>query len=202
MATDPRKEKATEEAIVIVMRHGEKNGDKLTAFGAQQVFAASAELSKRFTFAHFTSSGMNRTNQTIRIAAAAVGVFDAVMEVDDEFNPFDIFSQGGGMEQYFIDLPVIKEKGGTMEAALEISQTARLGREKINKAIIATAARNGNGSTTLVACHSPYSEMGAVDPSIMPYGIGECDAVCYTVVNGVIVSSELIKAPLEGSTNT
>ncbi len=197
---------------IVVCRHPEKDGDKITAKGAMQMWAMALLLSARFTFERAVYSGANRTLQALKVALAALGL-DLPIEKNEGFHfkgilfeAFQTNESGPCLEE----IKRITAKGGTVANALSMSVYATLGRDQMIESLrlLAEDMKTNNEATTLVLCHSPLTELAAVDPKSMPYSLGEADAVVYILegnyeyVDGWwIVSSELIRSPLGGTSN-
>jgi len=197
-------ENQTTEVKIVVCRHPEKDDDKITPHGAAQCFAAALALAEKDLKPELLLySGAVRTNQAARVMAAAMQAFNVWPEENKDFHFEECFKKNldGSMDKFKAELEKIKLAGGTLEHALEISKYARQGRIQVTEAILTLAhVLAGHGKTVaLVVSHSPWTEFAAIDPDAMPYGLGEADAVVYTVVTGkrttIITASELIRAP-------
>jgi phosphohistidine phosphatase SixA len=193
---------------IIVCRHPEKEGDRITAHGAQQAFAAAVNLANRgFEIERFIYSGARRTWQAVQIMATALDV-EAGAERWEGFHFQGVLDTLGVQNTVVLgEISEIREHGGTLAAALETSTTyARLCREQLTEALEALASdmEQSHQRTALVLSHSPYLECAALEPAEMPYALGESDAVIYTLETTrtpFIVSSTLIKAPIPGATH-
>ncbi|MBU0648802.1 histidine phosphatase family protein [Patescibacteria group bacterium] len=190
------------EVKIVVCRHPEKDGDKITAHGAKQCFAAALALAEKGLKPELLLySGAVRTNQAARVMAAAMQVFDLEPEEDRGFHFEKCFKQtlNNDMDAFKAEMEKIKQAGGTMTRAVEISKYAREGLAQVSSAILDLANKMASRGkkVVLVVSHSPWAEFATIDPDAMPYGLGEADAVVYTVEAdlGEIVDSELIKAP-------
>ena len=182
---------------IVIIRHGDKNGDQLTPLGESQVVAQAEQLSKKFTFTRYLSSGRNRTNQTISLAISTHQDQPGKFTVLNKFDPTDLFmsffSEGGLFEA---ELAKIQELGGTVGSAISISEYARKARRNMITSIVAVASDLEEGQTALVAAHGFSTEMAVPNPHEMPYGIDTADAVYYTVESEEITSAQLIRRPV------
>jgi len=187
---------------IIVMRHGEKSGDALTAKGAMQAYAAATALGLTYKIDRIYHSGLNRAWQMALITAAALGIKEAPVlnsGLSFEATMKMIFGDGGSAA-CLAEAKVIKEKGGTVGVARVISPYAHEGGCVMTEAIGKIAYGLGNLQTALCISHSPWLELAAA--ATTPYCLGECDAVSYLVESdSLIVGSEIIRAPLSGQAN-
>lgn len=188
------------EKQIVVVRHGEKAGDALTAKGAAQVFAAVENLKKSYDFNGQTIyySGAHRTKQCALVASATLGSA-ITLEERREFN-FDVpfkAALNSDMKLYNAELARINAAGGTIKQALKISDYARQARARLQAGLIRLAVITQGDGPELVFSHSPYTELAVPDDltGTFPYVLGEADAVVYTITDGVITNAELIKAP-------
>ncbi|MBI4426929.1 MAG: phosphoglycerate mutase family protein [Candidatus Magasanikbacteria bacterium] len=190
---------------VVVVRHGQKDGDALTPVGAMQIFAAVLALVKeyKFQFSHLFYSGANRTWQAMQVAIAIVGK-DAQAGLEELLNFQQIYKILGDDEQKRVlgDIPQIRAAGGTVANALELGgRYPTLARDRMTQAILKIADAMPDECAALCFSHSPYAELAAPSAGAMTYAIGEADAVEYRVKDGVIVSAALIPAPMAGKSN-
>ncbi len=193
---------------IVVVRHPEKNGDRITPHGAEQAFAAAVAL-EHFKFERLLHSGLHRAWQTLQVMAAAM---DLEVDVPAESRPFLNFTETltatvRDSKGFFAEVEAMKKTEGvdklTLAMALRHSEYARLGRRIVTKGLIVLAVdmELRGQMTALAVSHSPWLELAALDPETTPYSVGEADAVVYTVEDGRVVSSELIKAPLAGKSH-
>jgi len=185
---------------IVVMRHGEKDGDRLAPKGAAQIFASTQALAnKGLKFDRIFYSGAYRTHQSALIMAAALGKFDAKPQEYRGFHFDFIFDKtfNGNYKNFSMEVAEISKAGRTVSQALKISKYARMGRNYLIESLLELAEKmQARGETAaLAASHSNWAELAAVNTDEMPYGLNEADAVCYTVLDDKIISSELIKAP-------
>lgn len=91
------------------------------------------------------------------------------------------------------------EAGGMVANALEISEYARKTRSILHNGLVELAAdMTKRGKVNALAMsHAPLSELAVPNEvaAHCPYYIGETDTVIYTVEDGVVTGSELVKAP-------
>lgn len=188
---------------ILGMRHGQKDGDKLTAMGAQQVFAAGeAFLVRRLKFERLIHSGANRTRQSLCIISAAMGLFEQRLEKNESF----IYSIGkefhDSREAFQQEMLAIHQAGATLANALRLSEYAFAIRQYITKSLLNLALdmEIKGEKTALVISHSPLIVTASPDPTKTPYGLYECEGIEYTIKKGVITSFKIIKAPIQGNT--
>lgn len=193
---------------IVVARHPQKDphgADEITGFGAMQAWAAAENLRTKRRLAkvgRLIYSGANRTWQASRVMAAALWL-SLVPEENEAFHfkkLFDqIFGEKGGEEAFWEDFRRVKEAGGTVGAALEISAYARLGRQQVERAILQLASDMAGKEQriALVLSHSPLLELAVPSAfqGVIPYQIAETDAVIYRVADQEIVFAELVRAP-------
>ncbi|PIR74430.1 MAG: hypothetical protein COU35_02495 [Candidatus Magasanikbacteria bacterium CG10_big_fil_rev_8_21_14_0_10_47_10] len=204
---------------VVVMRHPQKTGrsaDAITAFGAQQAFAAAQALAERFdNIGMLFFSGAKRTLQTAQIIEAAL-LLNAEPPITMRGFHFDVvfdqcFPGEAGRSYFFEQLDALKSEhhdAPKLSHALalknELGVYARMGREAVTTALaeVADILDQEKCDTGLVVSHSPWTELASLHPEETPFGLGEADAVAYTLEADAdgwyIASSELIRAPLEG----
>lgn len=190
---------------IVVVRHGEKKDDALTPHGAMQIFATVFALvgEHKFAFSNLFYSGAHRTWQAMQIAIAVVGR-EVQLGLEELLNFQQIYDRIGHEEQKRVlgDIPAIRAAGGTVANALELGgRYPMLARERMTQAVLNIADILPDGCAALCFSHSPYMECGAPSPDAMTYALGEADAVVYRVKDCVIVSAELIKAPISGKSN-
>ena len=191
---------------IVLIRHGEKyrpamkEEDELTPKGAQQVFrtgaclAFSREVDDR---ALLICSGARRTWQSAMIIAAAVGIKSQPREnLGFHFEPLKKRLFGNEPDTILAEKEQIRKSGGNLATALEVSEWARRGREWVatNILLLAFQMERDGIDNAVVATHSPFAELAVMDPSSMPYGLEEADAVVYHVEDGGIVFSGLFLA--------
>lgn len=203
---------------VVVCRHPQKDGDKITPLGAMQAWACALALhALGFVFGFFGYSGANRTKQAVKVMATALGVdmkisgdfaLDEGFHFQSTWGPY-YPSETGGKDRYLAELKALQEAtDGTLADALaeegDLGKFTRAGREVFTETLgtFAVALAATGIKQALMLSHSPWTELAVLDPSSVPYGLGEADAIHYQIrVNGrdgEIVSSRLIKAPMEG----
>jgi len=186
---------------IIVMRHGEKSGDALTAKGAMQAYAAATALglttrSTASTTAASTAPGRWRSSPRPRSHQGGTRPQQRAQLRGDHEDDLWRRRLGGVPGR----AKVIKEKGGTVGVARVISPYAHEGGCVMTEAIGKIAYGLGNLQTALCISHSPWLELAAA--ATTPYCLGECDAVSYLVESdSLIVGSEIIRAPLSGQAN-
>lgn len=187
---------------IMVMRHGEKDHEELTAYGAQQVWAAVAKFDwHAFRFQRLVCAGTKRTWQAATVAKAALGLEHEQVVVGTEFDfkttVEEVFGPGG---KSLHELPAIKVAGGTVGAALARSAYARLARERVTEALrrLALDMVEQKWTQALVVSSSPYFECAAHEST--PYSLGEADAILFTISadDGAILATEFRPAPLPG----
>jgi hypothetical protein len=190
---------------VIVARHGDKNKEKgadaLTPKGAMQIFGLTEEVKKRYGAIRLIGySGAKRTRQCATIAAAAMELYDALITENPEFHfkdPFEMVFKSQ-MEPYLAECEAIKNAGGTMKEALEISEYTRTARECIVMAILNSAKKTevAGESVILNFSHGSYAEFAIPERQLkdFPYQIPMGSAIAYTVEDGVITNAEFIPA--------
>ncbi|MBI5071327.1 hypothetical protein HZB93_00290 [Candidatus Falkowbacteria bacterium] len=196
-------------ATIVVVRHPEKDGDKITPHGAEQAFAAALALGERFKnfegFDRLIHSGAHRAWQALRVMAAALG-----LKLPDEERSFLNFTATltqtlGSSDAFYAEVAKMKAAEGTdrltLAMALRHSEFARQGRQIMINGLLGLAcdmAMRGQ-ATALTVSHSPWLELASFDTENTPYGIGESDAVIYVVAGDeILVGSELVRAPLPG----
>ncbi|MCD4694047.1 hypothetical protein K8R62_01685 [bacterium] len=198
-----------ETVTIVVVRHPEKDGDKITAKGAEQAFAAAQALKEaNYSFDRLFYSGAYRTLQSGFVMAAGLHQCELRPEENQCLNfGAAVQSAYDGDSQAFInELTSIKEMGYKT-----ISECCKAGSKQFNE-YVETAGKNlGEGmiaiakemmqngqKTALALSHSPYTETAVLNPKNTPMGLGESDAIEYVIQNGKIVSSKLIPAPITG----
>lgn len=209
---------------IVCVRHPEKKDDCITAHGAMQAYAAALALAEAgFKFGRIVVSGANLTKQAARVMAAALD-----MDPDIPLDVWNGFHYQKTMDEVFcldadstaaikreIELLKAAHDGKpTLANALAVSAYARQGRSLVRKTLEQLAldmCENEETGAALVLSHSPWLELGA-NPGETPYGIGESDAIVYSVAVyelGVdktmeavtLDNTRLIKAPMPGKTN-
>lgn len=200
---------------IVVMRHPERKvegavgADEISPHGAEQAWAMASKLkSLGYVFTYLVYSGLKRTLQTARLMAAA---FD--LPLNTELVKVEAFDFTLTLKTTVKDSTGFKAEVARMKAltgtneltvaqALEHSEYARRGQKIVTSGLFVVAGVMTDGETALVLSHSPWTELAAVDPAAMPYGIGEADAIVYTIDGDRIVASQLLKAPLPGGKHT
>jgi hypothetical protein len=191
---------------VAVIRHGEKDGDRLTPKGAAEIFAITELLVKKKginigSSPRFICSGTLRTYQSAQIGFAAADIAGEEGKIIQKENfhflrPFNQFLHGS-MEELKAELAVINENGGTVAAALKISEYARCARELISIGI-KEASFDHRGVDTIAYSHGEYLNLAVPmhQAAEIPYSIGSGSSVIYTVRSYEIISAEYVPNPL------
>lgn len=197
---------------IIIVRHGEKNGDALTEYGLKQIREQAYQLAEMHLLPDLALySGAQRTKQAID---AMLTVMDLPLEprkAEELLLPIPVIKHvyGDDMTAALASLKKDAEQvvaaGGMLDAALEYIEYARVGRNKLRDELVhmaVTMHQNGE-KVALCASHSPWSELAAVNPSEVPFGITEAAAVVYEIdpMKCDIVSSRYILGPLPGNSN-
>lgn len=188
---------------ILGMRHGEKDGDKLTALGQKQVFATGEKLKKQgFIFDKLVHSGKKRTEHSLRIFAEAMEMINLPLEKNDGFFCYFGDQFFSSLDDSKAEMEKIQQAGGTLEAALKLSKYAQAIRRYIHGSIIDLASdmEKKNRKSALVFSHSPLIATASPVPEKTPYGLYECDGILYTIAKGKITSFEIIRAPMPGKT--
>ena len=190
---------------IVVFNHPEADTelahlDALTIRGGQHMFAIAAARDWRFYFSRVFYSGVRRTWQAAMITLAAGHSDRLLPERRNEFHFEETAREVFGpdyQDALLRDSQLIKKRGGTVAAALQISRYAQVARGKVVEALLTLAADmvTGREPSNLVFSHASWFETAAVDPGTMPYGLGGADAIVFEVEKGVIISSELVRAP-------
>jgi len=193
---------------IVVIRHPEKDGDKITAKGAMQIFAATLALvALGYKPTKFFYSGARRTFQALLVGIAAMAetlgmIIPEIVKCDWlHFQPILDKLDRADADAVLTDIKKIKAAGGTLKIALEMSKYAVLARERMGLALVHISSLTEDDETAFALSHSPLTEMAALDIETAPYALGEADAVVYEMDGAKLVSSKLIKAPIEGKTN-
>lgn len=193
---------------IIVVRHPEKTGDAITAYGAQQAFTAALALGALYPkITQLLWSGANRAWQALLVTWAAIGRDDGGWFKENRgfhFEPTltNTVKDSAGFNAEVAEMKQMLGKTAlTVADALKHSEYARLGQEVMTNTLLELASRMKDGDVALAISHSPWLELAAVDPVTMPYGIGEADAIVYKVEGGKVFASDLVKAPLVGKAN-
>ncbi|USN53338.1 MAG: histidine phosphatase family protein [Candidatus Nomurabacteria bacterium] len=196
------------------MRHGEREGDQLTALGTRQV-SASAEANlagTRYLLAFHT--GMTRTYQTAEtILSTLEGAGSLTPRAEEGFGVVWALNQKWPIQTAQDQIKSLVASGAAETAALWTSSwppaLAILGRflgtlEKWTTYAAMRAAEDGSpvgdGVRFLVASHSPCAELAALDPSATPR-LGPADGITYEIevdirnLGIVITSSEVWRCP-------
>lgn len=195
-------------ATIVVVRHPEKDGDRITPHGAEQAFAAALALGERFKnfggFDRLIHSGANRAWQALRVMAATMNLNLPLEEYSLLNFTATLEKTLGSSDAFYAEVAKMKAAEGadrlTLAMALRHSEFARQGRQIMINGLLGLAGdmtRKGQ-EVALAVSHSPWLELASFDTETMPYGVGESDAVVYVVKDGKIISSELIRAPLPG----
>jgi len=188
---------------ILCMRHGQKDGDKLTPEGAKQVFIAGEYYkAEGFQFDCIFHSGANRTQQSAYIILAALQEFYLPIRENRNF----IYTVGKDYfetrEDFEKEVDEINKNGGLLDYALKVSQYAKNVRLMIIRALqkIAKDMESNNHELALVIGHSPMIVTASSDPQNTPYGILECDSILYTLDNNEIIATETVRGPIKGGT--
>lgn len=188
---------------ILGMRHGQKDGDKLTPFGAQQIFAAGeALLDQDWKFDRLVHSGAKRTKQSLYVLAAAMELFNLPLEENKGFHYSTGLHFHTSPGQFRAEMEKIQQANGTLTAALELSEYARFFREQISRTLLELAKdMEAKGQqAAVVISHSPIIVTASPYPDITPYGLFECDGILYTINDGFFSDLMIIRAPLKGGT--
>lgn len=198
---------------IVVMRHGNKDGEALSALGAMQVFAAVWNLvaTLGYNFYRIVYSGIMRTWQSTMVAQAALRCHGdpLPMNGDSRFCFEEAIRQvyGGSREEFDAGCTELRQLakdkvsvGHVLAMGGKASRFAQIGREAVTAAILDIAGTMKDGESVLVLSHSGWLELASADQNL-PFAIGEADALVYTVVGNhelipdAIEKTELIKAP-------
>lgn len=182
------------------VRHGNKDGDKLTPKGEAQI-KASVELISNLEekLDRIFHSKTNRTKQCATIAAPIVG--KSRLEEVDGLSVDKPFAEAlkNDMSKYQVELEAIMSAGGHMAAALHLGKYPVAGREHFAKFLVELASQmEKEGKKTAIGfSHSPFCSLAVPEhqAETMPYDIGEADIVVYTIENGAIVDATHIPCP-------
>lgn len=187
--------------VIIVMRHGQKDGDALTALGEHQV-TASAKLLALEKVDRIISSGANRTARSAAIVQHETG-FQGECEVDTMFNFVNLVGPTGGKDKLLNEIAYVQANGDTVAIALETSEYARAARRQLTTALLTLANDMfGNGESLAVVCsHGNFSEMAVWNTADFPYGIPEASWVRYVIEDGQILMASLHQCPIPGGRN-
>lgn len=208
---------------IIVVRHGERLGskdgrggaDKLSPKGFMQMAATGHKLRELglHCVSHLLSSGADRATQ-------GAGVLQLAMELNPPLKVETVLGLNftrtlttylKDTHGFYAEVDCMKAAEGgvdalTVEMALRHSDYARDGRRIMTDWLVEFADSMWNGQLALCVSHSPWSELAAVEPASMPYGIGEADAVVYQIgqdnYRSTIVQSTIIPCPVEGYKHT
>lgn len=211
--TTPTPKQTTITVKIAVMRHGNKDGDKLTSLGERQVKAAVKALLKRgFDFGHIAHSPTVRTRQCSDIAQTAIMnhqqhhmfVYRAVEGLSFEL-PFSKAFQGD-MEEYKEELKLIVEAGNTVSSALIISPAyASQARQYLRRFLFKFAEeiegceeKDLGRKEVICFSHSPFHTLAVPEEwaASVPYEAPEASCVVYTIQDGRIIDVEFILAPI------
>ncbi len=188
---------------ILGMRHGQKDGDKITVLGAKQVFAAGLNLSERgFRFERIIHSGAIRTKQSLYVMAAALKLFKLPLEENKSFSYTTVIKYHKDYAEFKAEMMKIKKAGGTLDVALELSNYARAIREFMTKSLLDLAEdmERRKQIYALAISHSPLIISASPEPWQTPYGLFECDGILYTIKKGQITDFDIIRAPIQGKT--
>lgn len=196
-------------ALVIfdVMRHGEKDGDKLTPKGKEQVaVSARANLTGR-NYVLVLHSEMQRARETVHEVLQTIGI---------DPSSIDIMVEEGFGYEWAIDprwpakeVQRIKASGEatTVDFWIEKWPSACMLRGRVMATLLFWAQMIVEDEDAgeeevhvLVGSHSPCGDMAAIDPKTTD-ALGEADIMRYTVevdlktLEAKIVSSKVLRAP-------
>jgi hypothetical protein len=191
---------------IIMMRHGDKDGDQLTPLGVRQIMEAALALKERgIQIDRFAWSGVHRAQQSFLIAMGILAdrnINETPFEPESAFDYADTFQKclDGDKGVFRAELVRIKKAGGSVAAACEVSEFARTSRWETTEAILSLAENMAinNDRCSLVLSHIPRCEMAVPHPENMEYcGLAPADAVIYVVDTEAreILSAEVIRAP-------
>ncbi|TAN33501.1 phosphoglycerate mutase family protein [Patescibacteria group bacterium] len=194
---------------IIVVRHPEKDGDKITALGAMQAFATALALGAMFPkITQILWSGANRAWQAAMVTLAALGGDGRWLKESRGFHFEPTFTNVYGKDApaaFKAETAAIKERLGksalTVADALEHSEYARQGRVVMTDTLFKLASTMKDDDVVLAVSHSPWLELAALDPATMPYGIGEAEAVAYHIEDSKILTIERVLSSLAGKAN-
>ncbi len=193
---------------VVVFRHGNKNGDKLTPLGYAQIAADVTMLVEMgYTpedIAEILFSGANRTHQCAAVAQAVLGLWDSPLTVEKGLNFVETFKEthNSDVTAFVAEMKKIAEAGGTIAHALEISDYAKKGRPIVTETVKEAAKRCGYKKVSLDFSHGPWANLAA--PIEMDYDIPEATMVVYKVSNqrGILQTDYISRAPFTVSAAT
>ena len=188
---------------IIVVRHGNKNGDNLTEKGAVQITTTVNALNAQHKISRILRSDTNRTKQCAEIASTIIGINE--ITVDTGFNPDKPFNAAyGSMEdltQFKAEFGQIMAAGNTVATARTVGEYPKLARKHlgITLQMLAAEMRRAGQEAVIAFCHSPYTSLAAPEnvANVIPYEIGEADAIIYTIEDGEIVNAEHMRCPLQ-----
>jgi len=183
-------------------RHGEKDGDKLTALGAQQVWALGEMLREREIYFNrvFYSEAM-RTWQSALLLIAAMKLRTKNPEGRQDFHYSTGSEAFSSNEEFSEECERIKNKGNNMVIAFQESNYLRICRPIITKALlgIAKEMKSQKEARAILFGHSPMLLSAVPEPEKITFGLSECDGVIYRISGDKIVEAEKINAPIRGS---
>jgi len=179
---------------VVVFRHGQKDGDKLTGKGIAQIKAITQAVAGDGNMPPeaIFFSGVVRTAQC---AAVAVVVSDCYLtpKIEERLHydgPFEKIHKRNA-ESFNQEVKEINKAGGMVSQALEISEYARVSRAQLTRTIIAMSKAGG---VTYGFSHGTYASLAVPEKNSAAtlYDIPEATAVVYTVEEDLVVDSYII----------
>jgi broad specificity phosphatase PhoE len=194
-------------ARVYIQRHGDKDGDKLSPLGIQQVVDSVITNLAGIEFHSLYASKKYRTLQTV---VYAVGVLEGTnrglgIETREGFD----FIGAPDIDRWKEISAAVKELAGDKPATVAMwAQAAPVYVSHIRPRITAeilkvateTLQRTGNAEVNiLVGCHGPLSELACLDMDTMP-ALQEADIVLYEIHITDFVDDDL-RASIVASTH-
>lgn len=186
---------AVELVVIDVMRHGEKDGDRLTAFGREQVGAAARKhLFGRGPYHRLLSSGKTRAIETVIVAADAIGCYpEGKLPIIERHEGFGFEGYDGPELPSFPwnDVVGLMTARGITEPrvydVLDVWPIAWAIRERVTEALREVAfttwiehRRLREGFLRVfVGSHTPIAEMGVGDPRVYPQ-LNPADMIRYS----------------------
>jgi len=196
--------------VIIGMRHGEKeagSGDvSLTDHGRKQAGAMLRYLNKEGFCPDIIAYSVAVRTWQMSVLAASLWHYDITKIVGEMRFHFAALAEQlfpGNPRAVLEEAAQIKEAGGTVAKAMEMSVFAGLAGAQVMEGILtlATAFRGVGGLRCgIFFSHSPLLECAAVDEEHTPYCLGECDAILWVVKwdgklrQNKLISSHYIKA--------
>lgn len=188
-----------------VIRHGNKDGDRLTELGQAQIMASVELIKKEHNdISHVYHSKTERTQQCALLAALLLGrPFGMTAEADglSVDKPF-INSLGGDMDKFEQEHKIIMSTGNNVGNALHQGIYPFSARLHLGCFLLETAAKMEiqDEHCCIGFSHSPFCSLAVPDyqAETMPYDIGEADIIAYTIEDGIITDAKRIPCPYKG----